>query len=132
MVPDLQPDELDVLQAEESGAVPRIPVSIEGVTLPIRVQMLPRKAGATFSKTVGTTPTRLLTSDHRRAEARVMSVGQNMYVGYSNAMAQDFSRMVLWPANTTFLMQHDGELWVAAATAQTTISVAVEQWATGE
>lgn len=131
-VPDLQPDELDVLQAQEPDHQVTVPVSIASVDVPIRTQDLPRKAGATFNKTVGTTPVRLLTSDHRRSQTRVISVGQNMYVAFSNAMAQDLSRMALVPANTIFTMNHDGELWVASATTTTTVSVVTEQWAVGE
>lgn len=132
MTPELQPDELEVLQAEEVGPDPLIRVDVARIDVPVRVQDLPHKSGATFNKSVGTAAVRLLTSDHRRAVARVMSVGQNIYIGFSNAMSQDTSRMVLWPANSVFTMNHDGELWVAAATATTTVSVAVENWATGE
>jgi hypothetical protein len=132
MTPELQPDELEVLQAEQLGPAPMVRVDVGHVSVPVRVQDLPHKSGATFNKTVGTTPVRLLSSDHRRAVARVMSVGQNVYIGFSNAMSQDTSRMVLWPANSVFTMNHDGELWVAAATATTTVSVAVESWAAGE
>jgi hypothetical protein len=132
MVPELQPDELAVLQAEEAGPDPLIRVSLAEVEAPVRTQDLPRKGGATFQKSIGTTASRQLTSDHRRAAATVMSVGQNMLIAFSNAMAQDTSRMVLWPANVPFVMTHDGELWVASSTATTIVSVATELWATGE
>lgn len=132
MVPELQPDELEVLQAEQDGPDPLIRVDVAAIGVPVRTQSLPRKSGATFNKTVGTTAVRLLAADHRRAVARVMSVGQNMYIAFSNAMSQDTSRMALWPANVEFPMTHDGELWVASATATTTVSVAAENWATGE
>lgn len=126
-VPELQPDELDVLQAETDD-MPSVRVSVDG---PVRTQDLPRKAGATFTKTIGTTPIRLLTQDHRRAQVRLMSIGQSMLVAFSSAMAQDASRMALWPANVAFTMNNDSEVWVASATATTSISVITEMWATG-
>lgn len=130
--PDLQPDELAVLQAEEVGPDPLIRVDLARADVPVRTQMLPRKAGATFQKTLDTSAKRLLKADHRRAQATVMSVGQNMLVAFSEAMAGDPSRMLLWPANVAFVMNHDGELWVASSTSTTVVSVAVESWATGE
>lgn len=132
MVPELQPEELEVLQAEDPGVEPIIRVEIARVEVPIRTQDLPRKAGGTIQKTVGIVPIQLLASDHRRASARVMSVGQNMYVAYSAQTAQDVSRMALWPANVPFPMSVDSALWVASTTATTVISVITEMWATGE
>lgn len=132
MVPDLQPEELEVLQAEDPGVDPIIRVEIARVEVPVRTQDLPRKAGGTIQKTVGVTPVQLLNSDHRRASARVISVGQNMYLAYSGQTAQDVSRMALWPANVPFPMTVDSALWVASATSTTIISVITEMWATGE
>lgn len=131
-IPALQPDELEVLQAEEIGPDPVVRVSIAEIEAPVRTQDLPRKAGATFNKTVGVTFTRLLTGDHRRAQVRLISVGQNFYLAFNNAMAQDISRAALIPANVAFTVNHDGEIWVASATATTTISAITELWATGE
>lgn len=130
--PELQPDELEVLQAEDPGTEPMVRVTVARLEVPVRTLELPRKAGATRTITVGTTPQRVLQSDHRRATARVMSIGQNMLIGYNSAMAGDPSRMGLWPANTVFTMNVDGELWIASATATTSISYFTELWATGE
>lgn len=127
---EFQPDDFDVMQAEPDGREPAVKVHVIGQ---VRVQDLPRKAGATFTRlAVTTTPMRLLAADHRRAAARIMSIGQNMLVALSAASAQDTSRMALWPANTVFLCEADTEVWVASATATTTISVVTELWATGE
>ena len=132
-VPQLQQDELEILQAETPGTEPPVRVEIARIEVPVRTQGLPRKAGATIQKTVGTTPQRILLSDHRRASASIMSVGQNMLFSYSQAGAQDPSKfMALWPANLPFVMTIDGELWVASATATTVISVVTEFWATGD
>lgn len=126
--PELQPDEIQVLQVEEPDHVVTVPVNVQG---PVQTQDLPRKAGATFNKTIGTTPVRLLTADHRRAQARLMSIGQNVYIGFSYANAQEPRSMALWPANAAFTMNVDGELWAASFTGTTVVSVITEMWATG-
>lgn len=139
-VPELQPDELDVLQAVQDGPDPLIRVAIAAVDTPVRTQDLPHKSAATFTKTVDVNGIvgqqvnqgRLLPGDHRRAVVRLMSIGQNILIGFSNAAYQDASRMALWPANVAFVMNHDGELWVRAAASTTSVSVVVENWATGE
>jgi hypothetical protein len=131
-VPELQPDELEVLQAEETGPDPLIRVDLARAEVPVRTQMLPRKAGATLNRTIDTNGRQLLKSDHRRASVTVMSIGQNVYLGFSNASYQDLSTMLLWPANVPFVMQHDGELWVRSAATTTVVSLSIENWATGE
>lgn len=134
---EFQPDLDEVLQVEDispEGVAPVVDVAVRG---PVRTQELPHKAGATFSRTVAaltaTVPAvRILSADHKRARAVLMSVGQNMYVAFTQASAQDVSRMALWPANTSFVVTTATEVWVCAATATTTISVVTELWAAGE
>jgi hypothetical protein len=129
---ELQPDDLEVLQAERTDE-PAVAVVLKGSLSPIRTQELPHKAGATFNRQgVGTTPIRVLTASDRRAVARVVSVGQAMYFALNGAAASDTSRMALWPANTVLTLTADTELWVASQTSTTTISVMTEFWATGE
>lgn len=130
-VPALQPDELEVLQTEQDGPDPVVRVCVADIDVPVRVQNLPRKAGATVSRTYSTTPTRILGPDHRRAQATLVSVGQNMLITFSASTAQDPSRMALWPANVPLIITNDSEVWVAAATATTVISALSEMWATG-
>jgi hypothetical protein len=130
-VPELQPEELEVLQAEDIGPDPLVRVAVASIDGPVRTQALPRKAGATFNKTVGVTPIRLLTQDHHRASVTLMSIGQAMYIGFSSAMTQDLSRMAQWPAGVPYVMNNDSELWVVSATATTNVSVITEMWATG-
>jgi hypothetical protein len=130
---DFQPDTEEVLQMEPEGKGPVVDVTVSG---PVRTQELPRRAGATFTRTVGTltgtTPAvRVLTADHKRARAVLMSVGQNMLVAFNQGSAQDASRMILWPANSAFVVTTATEVWVAAATGTTSIGVATELWATG-
>lgn len=134
---DFQPDELEVLQMEDVTPTGKPPVVDVAVAGPIRTQELPHKAGATFSRSVGaltsTTPAiRVLSADHKRARAVLMSVGQNMYFAFTSASAQDVSRMALWPANTPFVLTTATEVWVCSATATTTVSIVTELWATGE
>lgn len=129
---ELQPDEQAVLQAEEVGPDPLIRIDLARAEVPVRVQALPRRSGATINKTVDMTGGQLLKADHRRASVTVMSIGQNIYIAFSNASYQDTSRMMLWPANVPYVMTHDGELWVRSAQTTTTVSLAVEGWAAGE
>lgn len=128
--PDLQPDDLEVLQAENNGPEPAVLVHVEG---PIRNQQMPNKQGATRTRSsVGTTPIRLLTADHRRASFKLMSIGGNMLFAFNSAAAADPSAMATWPQNVQYAGTHDGEVWAAAATGTTSISVVTEYWATGE
>jgi hypothetical protein len=127
---EFQPDLPEVLQIEGAyGTEPPVNVKVVG---PVRTQDMPLKSGATFTKTVSTTPIKLLFSDHRRARATIISVGQNMLVAFSSASSQDASRMALWPANVPFTHVGDTELWVASVTATSSISVLTGLWATGE
>jgi hypothetical protein len=131
---DLQPSVDEVLQAEHPDDVSQaVPVRVVGADVPVRTQDLPKKAGATRSQTVtATTWVRLLTADHRRAIARVISVGQNMLVAYNLASTQDDSRAALVPANTWLPSSAVTEIWVKSATGTTVVSYITEMWATGE
>jgi hypothetical protein len=126
---DLQPEELEVMQAEIDGPEPSVLVRVDG---PIRTQDLPRKSGATRTRTIGTTPARYLAADHRRSNARVVSIGQNMLVAFNMASAADPSSMAEWPAGLVFTLTADSELWLASKTATTQVSIVTEFWATGE
>lgn len=129
---DLQPDDLESLQAEYDGPEPVAKVEIVATTGVVRTQELPRKGGGSFTKTVTVTPIQLLRADHRRAIARIVSIGQNMYVSLSQASAQSPGSMALWPQNVAFTVTADTEVWVASSTSTTSISVVTEFWATGE
>ncbi len=127
-VDDINPDKDDVVQVEEIPLSEAVPVQVEG---PVRVQLLPRKGGTTFTKTLTTSPQRLLAADHRRAKATLMSIGQNLLVSLSQASAQDASRMALWPQNFPFVVEADTEVWAASSTSTTVVSVTTELWAEG-
>jgi hypothetical protein len=124
---ELQPDIEEVLQVEQPE--PAVAVTVVG---PVRTQALPTKSAATFTKTVGTTPTRLLRRDHFRAGAYVISYDQDIWIAFSSASAQDTSRMARWPAGTPFPTQAGTAIVVAAVTGTTQVSVIAEYWAAGD
>jgi hypothetical protein len=138
--PDLQPDELEALQAETVGAEPPVRVQVSHIETPIRTQDLPRKAASTNTFTVGVLGTngglnpakRVLSAQPRRALARLVSTGQAMLVAFSQAAAQQASTMALWPAGTVLNITHDAEVYVASATGTTQVTVIAEFWATGD
>jgi hypothetical protein len=129
---DLQPSDLEAMQAE-STPEPPIHVQVAGIDGPVRTQALPRKSGGTRTRAaVGTTPVRILSADHRRASAKVVSIGQAMLFALTAAAKEDPSTMALWPASVPYELTADTELWVASATGTTSITVVTEFWATGE
>lgn len=139
-LPDLQPDELAALQAEEIGPEPSVRTTVDRIETPVKTQDLPRKAGSTNTYSVnvlgangGVSPAkRILSAQARRASARIISVGQNMLVAFSANSAQQASSMALWPANLVLQVTTETEVWVAAATGNTSVSVITEFWATGD
>lgn len=135
-VPNLQPDELEALQAEPL-AEPPVKVEVTSIIGPVRTQDLPRKSAGTKSKVVSafssTNPLiRVLNADHRRAVARIVSIGQPMVFAFNQASAADPTTCATWPANTVLPLTADCEFWVAAASSTTTINIMTEFWATGE
>ncbi|MGW7281662.1 hypothetical protein ACWGIV_25865 [Streptomyces sp. NPDC054844] len=130
---DLQPDVEDVLQ-EEAPDTTTVPVCVVESKSPLRVQQLPRKGGATFTRTLTETPTRLLTADHRRASAKLRALGLDAPVAYSfnRASAQDLSTMSELPGLETETVTATVELWARAVTGTTRVSVTAETWAEGE
>lgn len=128
---DLQPDTDEVLQNEEVHE-PAVNVHITGSDVPVRVQSLPNRAGATFTKAVTTTAQRILNADHRRAVGTIIASGGAVYVAFSNASAQDPSRMALWPAGVPFVSSAGTEVWVQAVSGTVQVGVLTELWAAGE
>jgi hypothetical protein len=128
---DLQPDELEALQAEP-GIEPPVKVEVTEIRGPVRTQALPRKSAASRNRTVATTMTKLLAADHRRASAQIVSIGQTMLIAFNSASASDPSTCAEWPANVPYTLTADAEFWVAASTGTTKINIITEYWATGE
>lgn len=132
--PDLQPDADDVLQ-EEDDAGTVVAVCLAEQTSPVRTQALPRKGGATFTRTLSTTPLRVLTADHRRARAQVISAAAaNIFlVAFTETAAQSESTMAQWTGAVPFETTATTELWLAIPSTGTpfTVGVATELWAEG-
>ena len=131
MTADLQPDELESLQAENTGPEPSVRVVLADTETVLRVQVLPRKQGGTRTRAISTTPQLLLSADHRRASA-VLVASAAFLVAFSQASTQDASLMAAWPANVPFPITHDGPVYAAAATGTVNLSIITEFWATGD
>lgn len=129
---DLQPDTDEVLQSE-AYKEPPVSVCVESVKTPVRTQELPRKGGTTRSRTVdNVSPWHAIAADYFRGKATIISVGQNMLVGFNQVSTSDPSLMLLWPANVPFYVSAVVDVYILSATATTTVSVATELWATGD
>lgn len=133
MSTDLQPDVSEVLQTEPYGDTHKVDVVVCG---PVRTQPLPRKGGATFTKTVGVLgavpgAANVLRADHRRAVAYLVAPAPFL-VAYNDANAQSVDTMALIPANVLLPVSATVDVWVAAPSATVAVSVLVEDWATGE
>ncbi len=124
---DLQPDDLEALQAENEPG-PTVPVKIEG---PVRTQALPRKSAATRTRVITTAAQLLLSADHRRASATLISPDGFLFAFTQNS-AQDASTMAAWPADVPYTVTADVAVYAAAATGTTSLSIITEYWATGE
>jgi len=125
----LDASDLEVLQADPDTTEPSVLVRQDGV---FHVQTLPTKQGATKTVPVGTTPTRYLAADHRRASAKLLSIGGNMLIAFNMASTGDPSRMAEWPANLQYVCTSDSEVWLAAKTGTVAVSIITEYWATGD
>jgi len=135
-VTDLQPDVPDVLQEEEDGGI-TVPVCVVDQKSPIRTQALPRKGGATLTRSATTTPLRVLTADHRRARAQLLATGVDevFLVAFSRAAAQSEDTMTRWCGRVPFETTATTEVWIRVPTTPgtaVTVGVAVELWAEGE
>lgn len=128
MTADLQPEELDSLQAEDTYPQPAVIVKHDG---PVRTQALPRKQGGTRTRVLTVTPQLLLSADHRRASFTLMAPAAFLFA-FSAASAQDPSTMAAWPANVPYTCNADTALWAAAAAGTAALSIITEFWATGD
>jgi hypothetical protein len=128
---DLQPDVGEVLQEEPY----QMPVTGEvSVCGPVRTQELPRKHGATKTRTVTDTQyVQLLDSDPRRGFILVMSMDAELYYGFTEASMQATNAMSVWPKGVPLTLPLATELWVqcAEATKTTRVSVTTGLWAAG-
>lgn len=128
---DLQPDTLEVLQEE-----PEYVMSVQGcVTVrgPVRTQELPRKSGSTRTVSLGTSPKRLLTADHRRAWARLRALdAADVAYAFNEASAGELATSYELPAGEAEDLDATTELWVRAVTGTARVALATANWADGE
>lgn len=128
---DLQPDTGEVLQEEPYVMAVQGAVSVKG---PVRVQELPLKGGGTRTKSVGDTKfIQVLEADKRRGRAVLMSMDEEVYIGFSEAAMQDPIASTVWPAGVPFEVPAAVEAYVmcAVAAATTRVSVTTYLWAEG-
>lgn len=133
---NLQPDLEDVLQEEADPGAVTVPVCLVEQRSPVRTQSLPRKAGATQTRTLSTTPQRYLRMDPRRARVTVMgtdatAAGVFRYA-FTQAAAQDPSSMAVWPGGQPLIIEAVTDLYLCAAAGSVTVGIATELWAEGE
>lgn len=126
----LQPEESVVLQ-QEAVELGTIPVCVQDVHGPVRVQVLPRKGGSTRTIPLTTTPKRILRADHWRASALLIADAE-VYYAFSMASAQDLTTMARLPSGVFVAITADVEVWVRATTGTAGLSVTTENWAEGE
>lgn len=129
----LQPDDAAVLQEEGPEAYPltTVDVCVKDVTVPVRVKVLPNVAGGTRTRAITTAAERILGADHYRAAAVLCSFDQDFLYAFTEVGASDPSTMARQPKNVPLRVTTSTEVWVAAQTATTDLSVATERWAAG-
>jgi hypothetical protein len=139
MSEDLQPDTDQVLQVEPIepyGDVTPVAVCLDG---PVRTQALPAKGGAMFTRTVGTTPTRVAGADHRRRTLKIVAKA-DVFVATSRAGIQsaidtpDNHEAFEYVAAASRVLEIGAtvDVWVAAVTGTAKVSVLTELWAAGD
>ena len=132
MSADLQPDVDEVLQTEAEDDKPYIPpLCVKEVQAPVRVQTLPRKGGGTLTKPLTTSPVQVLTADHRRGRALLVS-STAFLVAFSEASCQADSAMAAWPANVPLELSTTAEVWAKVDAGTADLAVVIERWALGE
>lgn len=132
MNPDLEPDNDDLFQAEpEALPLTPIPVHVQG---PVRVQDPPATQLVVTQVFVDSTggfiqPQRVLGEDPRRKIARIVSGDQKLRVGTSQKQVMSPDMCAVWPVNVPLEITARSEVWVAADTLTTRVSVVSELWA---
>lgn len=118
-----EPSDDELLQVEEE--LKAVPVEIN---TPVNTRELPSKFGSMFTEqSVGSTAVRILGRDPRRKSAQIIGLSQNLRFGPTQSVAQ--STGAEWPAVVPLVTNCFDELWVAATTSTTNISVIQEWWA---
>lgn len=131
---DLIPDTDDVFQDEPAPVeLTPIPVVVQGA---VRVQELPSPVVVVVQVFCDSTggnivPQRVLGEDPRRKQATLVATDQNVRIGTSQKQVMSADTCAIWPKNVPIEITGKSEIWVAADTATTRVSVIAEQWAAG-
>lgn len=128
---ELQPDTGEVLQEEAPEQYTSIPVCVEEIKAPVRIQALPRKGAATMSKSLTASAVQILRADHWRGRALLVCASPFL-VAFSEASCQADSSMATWPADVPLEVTATSEVWAKVATETAVLSVITERWAEGE
>lgn len=124
-IADIEPDNAEVLQDEDYDPH-TVPVCISE---PVRTVELPSKfAGMrTVSNVTSTTAQKLLGKDPQRKSATILPIGADILLGSSANVA--LSSGGRWTAAVPLYVTGMDELWAAAVSTTTTVTVIVERWA---
>jgi len=132
MSADLTTDNDDLYQVEPAVLpLTPIPVYIEG---PVQVQDPPACQLIVTQVFVDSTagfiqPQRVLGEDPRRKIARIVSSDQKIRVGRSQKQVMSPDTCAVWPVGVPLEIAARSEVWIAADTATTRVSVVAELWA---
>ena len=129
---DLQPDVEEVLQSEKYEDV-TVNVCVEKIKTPVRTQPLPRKQGATGTRTIDAlSVTPLLRTDRNRASVLIISIAEDFYIAFNAQSAEDSRTMQRWPKLVPYPVDIDSAIYVKAVQNTTDISFSTRLWAVGE
>ena len=129
---DLQPDVQEVLQSEEYEPV-SVSVCVEKIKTPVRTQPLPRKQGATGTRTIDALASvPLLKPDPNRASVLIISIAEDFYIAFNPQSAEDTRSMQRWPKLVPYPVDVDSGIYVRAFQNTTDLSFSTRLWAVGE
>ena len=112
--------DLDEVQQREHYAVQAVPVCVEGVTA---VVLAPARSGSVLLEHLTTDLVRVLHTDPKRAAATF--IGADAWTMGNKAGGTQCPI----PADVPVRVQHCAEVWAAAATGTTTLTIITEVWA---
>jgi hypothetical protein len=119
---DVEPD-IPIL-AGEYHPTQSIPVTMAD---PVRIQELPCPDGSMISRNIGNIAVHMIKADLRRRWLTLLSHDDDMIVGFTQNEV-DSGTAALWPKLVPLVVRLNRDLWVRAATTQTTVTAISEQW----
>ena len=110
--------------------VPAVPVHVDG---PVQTQTLPPRTSVLRTITVTTTPMELLARDLRRQRAVVYSFDQDVIIALRSSEAGSGPAFTTagarWPKGSALTLFGASQVWVAAVTGTTSVTIVSESWA---